>query len=122
MNILLFIAGLLCILLGLAHSFLGERLIFNGWRKSPPVIRQRHQNIIWASWHLGSFLGFGIGGALIFLSKQAELISPLKPVFLSLIVGFILSSLIVLYATKGKHPGWIVLLIIGVLTLFGLKA
>jgi len=122
MNVLLFIAGLLSILLGMAHSLLGERLIFSGWRKTPPAIRQRHKNIIWASWHLGSFLGFGIGGALIFLSKQTELISPLKPVFVSLICGFILSSLIVFYATKGKHPGWIVLLIIAVLILFGLKS
>jgi len=121
MNVLLFIAGLLCILLGLAHSFLGERLIFMGWRKSAPAIPRRHQNIIWASWHLGSFLGFGIGGALIWLSRHPDFVIGLRPALISLIIGFILSSLIVLYATKGKHPGWIVLLIISVLMALALK-
>jgi len=40
----------------------------------------------------------------------------LKPLFISLIIGFSFSSLIVLYATRGKHPRWIVLLVIAVLT------
>jgi len=121
MNVLLLIAGLLCILLGLAHSFLGERLIFSGWQKIPPAIPRRHQNIIWASWHLGSFLGFGIGGAFMWLSRHSDFITELKPALISLIIGFILSGTIVLYATKGKHPGWIVLLIISVLTALALK-
>lgn len=117
MNSLLLIAGCLSLVLGLAHSFLGERLIFMGWRKAPPTIARRHRNIIWASWHIGSFLGFGIGGALIWLSHFPELVTPLKPALMSLALGFILSGLIVLYATRGKHPGWIVLLLIAVLTL-----
>ena len=121
MNVLLFIAGILSILLGLAHSFLGERLIFSGWRETPPVIPRRHRNIIWASWHLGSFLGFGIGGALMFLARQVEILPRLQPILVSLIVSFVLSGLIVFYATKGKHPGWLVLLIIAVLTFLGLK-
>lgn len=116
MNVLLLIAGLLCILLGLAHSLLGERLIFSGWRETPPAIPRRHQNIIWASWHLGSFLGFGIGGALVWLAHFPELVLALKPALISLVVGFVLSSLIVLYATRGKHQGWIVLLMIAILT------
>ena len=121
MTLLLLIAGLLSILLALAHSFLGERLIFRGWRKSPPAIPQRHQNIIWASWHIVSFLGFGIGGAFIWLSPKPDWISSLKPALTSLVIGFVLSGLIVLYGTRGKHPGWIVLLIIAVLTGLALK-
>ena len=116
MNLLLLIAGILSILLSLAHSLLGERLIFRDWRKSPPAIPRRHQNIIWASWHIVSFLGLGIGGAFIWLSHFPNVIAALKPALMSLVAGFILSSLIVLYGTRGKHPGWIVLLIIAVLT------
>ncbi|MEP3889659.1 MAG: hypothetical protein ABJN69_04280 [Hellea sp.] len=121
MNVLLLIAGLLSILLGLAHSLLGERLIFKGWRKTPPAIPRRHQNIIWASWHIGSFLGFGIGGALIWLSHFPDWTSGLAPMLMSLFVGFVLSGLIVLYGTRGKHPGWIVLLAIAALTLLSTR-
>lgn len=121
MNVLLLIAGLLSILLALAHSFLGERLIFRGWRELPPAIKRRQQNIIWASWHLGSFLGLGIGSSLVFLSTQNDLTSALWPVLIIWIIAFVLSALVVLYATKGKHPGWIVFLIIVVFTLLGMR-
>ena len=121
MSILLLIAGCLSLLLGLAHSFLGERLIFVGWRKTPPAIPRRHRNIIWASWHIGSFLGFGIGGALIWLSHFPDLIIVLKPALISLVLGFVLSGLIVLYGTRGKHPGWIVLSLIAALTWFSIN-
>ncbi|MDB2437887.1 hypothetical protein N9W89_04175 [Hellea sp.] len=53
---------------------------------------------------------------MISISYHADLIAALKPAFISLIIGFSLSSLMVLYATRGRHPGWIVLLIITVLT------
>lgn len=121
MSILLLIAGCLSLLLGLAHSLLGERLIFRSWRKSPPAIPRRHQNIIWASWHIVSFLGFGIGGALIWVSHFPDLVLALKPALINLIISFVLSGVLVLYATRGKHPGWMVLLVIAVLTVLGLK-
>ncbi len=113
---MLFTAGILAVLLGAVHSVLGEKLIFSDWRANPPTILRRHRNILWASWHIVSFLGLGIGGAFIWLSGKTDLIASLKPVLLSLALGFALSGLIVLYATRGRHPGWIVLLTIAVLT------
>ena len=121
MNVLLLLAGLLSLLLALAHSVLGERLIFSSWRKSPPAIPRRYQNIIWASWHVVSFLGLGISGSLIWLSHFPNLVSALKPALVSLGVGFVLSALIVFYATRGRHLGWIVLLAIAVLTILGFQ-
>lgn len=114
MNLVL-IAGLLAALLGIIHSLLGEKLIFGHWRKSPPDIPRRHYNILWATWHIVSCLGFGIAGVLVWLSAHNDLIASFKPALISLIAGLWLSSLLVLYATRGKHPGWIVLAIIGVL-------
>lgn len=126
MNNYLFIAGILCVLLGMVHSFLGEFLIFKNKRnkgklvptKENPELNERHLRIIWATWHLATIFGWCIGAILILISLDHNL----ENYFL--ILQFItytmfLSSLLVLIGTKGKHPGWIVLLIIGVLLIVG---
>ena len=58
------IAGLIAALTGVAHSFLGERLIFRHLRSggliptlAAPPLRERHIRILWATWHLGSVFG-----------------------------------------------------------------
>lgn len=129
MNIYLLIAGILFFLLGVAHSVLGEYLIFNDKRnkgnlvpsKNSAELKERHLRIIWATWHLSSFLGWCIGAILIKISfEQNELNSNISDFFVqSIIYVTFISSLLVLVGTKGKHPGWIGFLLIGILLLIG---
>ncbi|MEL6675329.1 MAG: hypothetical protein AAFR61_24180 [Bacteroidota bacterium] len=126
MPILYLIAALFCFLLGLVHSLLGERLIFRKKRAQgqlvptlgKPGLAEAHLRIIWATWHLASVLGWGIGVILLQLylhssEVPAEILGWTKGA-IGLSMG--LGGLLVGYGTKGRHPGWMVLGLIALLS------
>ena len=129
MNTYFLIAGMLCFILGLIHSILGEYLIFKNKRhkghlvpsKVSVELKEKHLRIIWATWHLASFFGWCIGAFLVKLSlEQNKLDSEFIDFIInSTIYTMVASALLVLIGTKGKHPGWIVLLLIGILLIIG---
>ena len=123
MQLFLFIAGSLAILVGLVHSILGEVLIFSRLRNdeivptSPaPPLQERHVRILWASWHIVSIFGWEFSANLLRMAFPAT--DQLFFLFVknSIIVSMFVSALIVLVATKGRHPGWVGLLAVAVLT------
>lgn len=130
MNNYIFIAALLCFLLGIAHSILGEYLIFNNRRKRGSLVpskgsselKERHLRIIWATWHLATIFGWGFGVLLLQIAYQNHESSFfeqfIQPIYFTMFAG----GLLVLIATKGKHPGWIVLFLIAVLLLLGIES
>jgi di/tricarboxylate transporter len=129
MNIYILIAGILCIILGLVHSILGEFLIFKNKRKIGNLVPtkankelpERHLRIIWATWHLSTFFGWCIGALLIKIAlNQNKFDSELIGFMInSTIITMFSAALLVLLVTKGKHPGWIVLLLIVALLILG---
>ncbi|MBG6133748.1 drug/metabolite transporter (DMT)-like permease [Aquimarina sp. EL_43] len=129
MNTYLCIAGMLCFLLGIVHSILGEYLIFNSKRnkgnlvpsKKSEALKERHLRILWATWHLASVFGWCIGAVLIKISVEYNELksTSIDFIILSIIYTMFLTSLLVLVGTKGKHPGWVVLLLIGILLVIG---
>ncbi|WP_422362228.1 hypothetical protein [Reichenbachiella sp.] len=129
MNLYFLTAGILCFILGLIHSFLGEFLIFKNKRKkgwlvpslSSPDLKERHLRILWATWHLASVFGWCIGAILIQISGDpSDTNSSLATfIFESSMYAMFLSSGLVLVGTKGRHPGWIVLAVIGYLLMIG---
>ncbi|WP_347922783.1 hypothetical protein [Pontimicrobium sp. SW4] len=129
MNLYLLIAAILCFVLGLVHSFLGEYLIFKKKRKKGTLVpskesielKERHLRILWATWHLASFFGWCIGAILIKIAVLESLQNKELVDFIiqSIVFTMIFSSALVLVGTKGKHPGWVVLLLIGILTIIG---
>jgi hypothetical protein len=116
-------AAALAFVVGLVHSVLGEMMIFRRMRKPGRVIPTdggtllpgSNVRILWASWHVLTVLGWGMAAILVQLAQPAahgvaeELIE--QVIAVSMFVG----SVLVLVATKGRHPGWIGLL--GVATL-----
>lgn len=127
MNQYIWVAGLLCFILGLVHSILGEVFIFKNLRKSkkiiPPItkskLKERHIRIIWATWHLTSLFGWCIGAILLEVATKYNIQTNelLQFILTSTTITMFCSSLLVFIATKGKHLGWAILLIIGILTL-----
>lgn len=117
-------AGILTIVLGLAHSVLGEHLIFKYKREKGKIIPTKHSKelpvgqlrIIWASWHVATFLAWGIGATLIHIAIATEPEQP-RVSFFTAAITYAISAvgLCVLLATKGKHPGWVVSFVIVIL-------
>ena len=129
MNIFLIIAGLLCFLLGIVHSILGEYLIFNSKRKKGHLVpsmvnselKERHLRILWATWHLVSVFGFCFGIILIYIALLRSEVNTgiIHLLIKSIASAMFMSALLVLVGTKGKHPGWIILLVITILIIIG---
>jgi hypothetical protein len=130
MNSYWIISGILLVLLGLAHSFFGEWLIFKHKRKKGSIVptivntdlRQRHLRIMWANWHFTTILGWCLAFILIRLGLNPGVL-PLEVtlwIIQASAAGTLLGSLLVLFATKGRHPGWLALLVITFLIVIGL--
>ena len=112
MDIILFSAGILSILVGLIHSIVGEILIFHKLREGGLIptkqclpISSKNVRILWATWHIATFFGRALGGLLIQVSNGKQV----EPEIIIHYVGLamLISGLLVLFATKGKHPGWV---------------
>jgi hypothetical protein len=99
-------------------------LIFRKLRKGTIIPNQaaaplelRNVRILWATWHLASAFGVGFAAILFFMANRDS--APDAATAWTLIVSFAAGSLLVLVATRGRHPGWIALLIVSVLTYLG---
>jgi len=129
MNIYFLTAGILCLLLGLVHSILGERLIFRSKRqkgslvptKTSTLLKKPHLRIIWATWHFASIFGWCVGALLIKIALEPQRLDHnlLDFIINSTIITVFTSSLLVIIGTKARHPGWVVLFLIGLTLMIG---
>ncbi len=105
-------AAVLSILLGVVHSVLGERMIFSPLKKEKgQTTLRKNRGILWATWHLVTVFGFVLG---IVLLEKAGFQLPIQVVPVIAVSTFG-GAVLVLWGTKGRHPGWIVLAAIAVL-------
>ncbi|MDW3195613.1 MAG: hypothetical protein R8G66_24770 [Cytophagales bacterium] len=111
---MLIMAGVLCFLLGAVHSILGERMIFQPLRKEATYsLLKKYRGILWATWHLVTIFGACLG---LYLLELAGMELPGDfPLFI--VATMLLGALLVGIGTKGRHPGWIILLLIAILIL-----
>jgi hypothetical protein len=123
MQTYLLAAGVITVLVGVIHSVFGEVLIFSRMRQKTlipthgaPLLRERHVRILWASWHLGSVFGWAFAAILLRLAFPTNPAAFQAFVETALIAAMLCGSLLVLVATKAKHPGWCGLLAVALLT------
>ena len=121
------IAGMLAVIVAAVHSVLGERWVFSRMRETGAipthggnVLREPHVRILWASWHALSVLGLALAACLWFLATV-----PAPRVFIQFVggavaIGMLASAVLVLIGTRGKHPGWLGLLLVSGFTVWGL--
>lgn len=121
MQTLLLVAGVIAAVTGLIHSVLGEILIFRHVRGGglvpavgAPPLRERNIRIIWATWHLGSVFGWAFAGVLFRLAFGHP--SPSSLIMSAIVFAYLGGAILVLVGTKGRHPGWIALSAVAVLT------
>lgn len=116
-------AAILAFIVGLVHAILGEVLIFNRMRVDgqviptvgKPILRERHVRILWATWHIATIFGWAIAVVLYRLAQPATDLLLQDVLIQTIAFGMLASALLVLIATKGKHPGWIGLLLVAAL-------
>ena len=128
MQVLLAVAAGLAIVTGIAHSVLGELLIFRHLRsgtliptRGAPQLQGRNVRILWATWHLATVFGWAFAAILLRVALQPDV--PLLP----LVAGATIAanaggSLLVLVGTRGRHPGWIALAAVAALTWGALRS
>jgi ABC-type Mn2+/Zn2+ transport system permease subunit len=124
MRTYLFAAAIVAIVVGVVHSLLGEWLIFRKLRRGTfvpdqpaPPLQERNVRILWATWHLASAFGFGFAAILLSLAAKDSAADP--TLIRAIVLAFGIGAGLVLVGTRGRHPGWIGLLIVAVLTYFG---
>jgi len=126
MNKYLAAAGTLAFFVGLVHSFLGERLMFRRMRDGAivptnggKIIGEGHVRIIWASWHMVTLFGWLIAATLIWLTASPDRMQNQGLVLSAIASTMFASALLVLFATRARHPGWAGLLAVAVLVWLG---
>lgn len=111
------LAAVLVVLLGIAHSILGERYILTRlFRRELPKLfggSEFTRNTLRFAWHLTTLLAFALG-AILWLLPSAP-----PPERLARVLGWLLiaSGALPLVFTRGRHLAWVVLFAAGGLCL-----
>jgi hypothetical protein len=120
---LLIAAGILAVLLALAHSVLGERYILRRLfrREDLPKlfggVEFTKQTLRFA-WHITSVAWCGLGGVLFFLDGGPWAGGGVAKVVAT---TFGVSGAVALVGSRGRHPSWIVFFLIAVLSWWGAR-
>jgi hypothetical protein len=119
MSIALYIAALLLILAGVAHSYLGERYILIRLfrRENLPKLFGGTQFTIRTlrfAWHVTSIAWWGFAGILLHMSHGA-----ISRHAMATIIGytFLATGIVALVGSRAKHLSWPFFILIGILSL-----
>jgi len=112
---LLYLAALLTIGVGLVHSILGERYIISRLPREegmPRLLGSRTFTFLTLrfAWHITTIAWFGFAAILVLMAHGALTRQNLAMVIAA---TFLLSGLITLVVSRGRHFAWIVFLAIG---------
>jgi len=120
LSALLFFAAFLAFAVGLAHSVLGERYIlirlfrradlphlFGGSEFTVRILR--------FAWHLTTVAWWGFAAILVLLAQESLSV---RSVSLVLAVTFLVTCLITLVVSRGRHLAWPIFLAIGIVSLY----
>lgn len=129
MNAYFVVAAILLFFIGLAHSLLGERLIFNRMRMGGlvpvdgcRVLHEAHVRIVWASWHIVSLLGWSVAVVLWWLADADNAGLAQSVPGMAIAAALVGSAALVLVGTRGRHPGWLGLATAALLVVAGMYA
>lgn len=118
MNVPLLIAAVLAVILGIGHSYLGERSILGRlFRRGnlPELFRDPEQTkrVIRLAWHVMSLFALGLAAILVALAlRPAET----RTIAAILSLTFALCGLASLILARGRHVSWVIFVSIAALT------
>ena len=126
MNPLLITAAVLAVGIGIVHSWLGERYIIRRLLRRTDLPKLfgddsfTRQTLRFA-WHLTTVAWFGLAAILILLSGALVGLRVSDGVVFSIALVFLVSAIVALVFSKGRHLSWIVFAAITTLCLLGIK-
>lgn len=117
---MLIVAASLVFLIGLAHSYLGERYLLI------PLLRRENLPRLFGSdfftkrtlrfaWHLTSIAWWGLAAVLLILAAPGA--DPRRHLLLVIALVFLVHGLVALVFSRGRHLSWIVFWAIATLCL-----
>lgn len=123
MNPLFMLAAVVLAVVALAHSVLGEVLVFRSLRTQGlvptagrPVLREPQVRILWGTWHLVTVLGLALSALLWRLGTTPWTDAALAAWVADVAgVATLASGILVFCATRGRHPAWAPLLAVAAL-------
>lgn len=115
-----YLAALLLIFIGIAHSYLGERYILSRLFRRDNIPKtlgstEFTKNTLRFAWHLTTVAWFGFAAILMHLAVQ-EIDEKVVANIISL--TFLIHFFIALVASKGRHFSWVFFLIISIAVLY----
>ncbi len=122
MNNTLAAAAVLSILLGVAHSYLGERYILIRLLRRdnlPKLLGSSDftKQSLRLAWHITTVLALGLAGLLMLLAMPDRGTNAILTQIIS--VSFAISGLLALILSRGRHLSWIIFLCIAALAWYG---
>lgn len=121
MELLLYFSALLFVVLGVAHSYLGERFVLAPLQRMPELPKlfgsaRFMRQILRLAWHVTSVAWFGLACIVAMLAHP-----PLDLQAVSAVIGItaFVSFLLVVILTRGRHKAaWVMFLVISAVTLY----
>ncbi len=126
MEFYLIIAGILTFIIGLAHSYLGERYILIRllqYSELPKLFGDdsfTRQTLRFA-WHLTTLAWWGLAVILFVTSGLFFSLKAGESILIIIALIFFFSALLSLIITKGRHLSWIIYLVIMFLILLAVS-
>src|SRR4051812_25779470 len=119
MNLQLAIAALLAFLLAVTHSWLGEVRILQpifAVEDLPKLrgSRRAMQRIVRFAWHLTSLFFVGMAAILFYFSRAMKDVTVLEIISIT----YLISAVITISVSRGRHYAWVIFLAIGLLAWF----
>lgn len=126
MSVPLTAAAVLIIVVGAAHSWLGERFIITRLlrRTDLPVLFGDDgftRATLRFAWHLTTVAWLGLAAILLLLSGALGAVRAGDAVIFAIAQTFVLSAVLALLVTRGRHLSWVVFSIIAALCLMTLR-
>jgi hypothetical protein len=123
-QIALYGAAFLIVIIGIAHSYLGERYILRRLERRRDALPKLAGSVDFMAstlrfaWHITSIAWWGLAAVVVLLAHP-----PLDARSIGMMIGctFLLHIAIALIASRGKHLSWPVFLAIGVLVIYATR-
>lgn len=123
MQLALYFAAALTVVLGIAHSYLGERYILMRLFRRPDLPKLFGSTDFTVrtmrfAWHLTTLAWWGFAAILIQLAHR-----PPTAVILGAIIGgvFLVHAAVTLFGSRGRHLAWPVFLAIGLISIYATR-
>ncbi|HYK01482.1 MAG TPA: hypothetical protein VE974_06980 [Thermoanaerobaculia bacterium] len=122
MNTPFVIAAVLTAVVGVVHSYLGERYILMRLfrRGNLPDLFRKHEftkRTLRLAWHVTTLLAFGFTAVLLVLATHPR--EEIRTLARIIAATFALSGLLSLIVVKGKHLSWLAFFVIAALVWAG---